>query len=853
MNETISHGGNLHRLAELAGRRPEELLDFSVNLNPAGPPPEAFEAYYAAFDTLDHYPDPAGETIAGRIADRIGCPAECVQPGNGSSELLALLPRAIPARRAVLPVPGYLEYEAACRNAGMEIIRFELKADNDFRIAPEEFSAALRPGDLAVFGNPANPTGTALPAATLRLLAENHPGVHFIIDEAFIDFLPPEYRLAFPLPPNLTVVRSLTKFHALPGLRMGYAAGAPETIARLRELLPCWSLGSVAEKVMELIFSERLDRYRTESLELTANLREKLAGELAKRPGIRVFPSLANYLLLHSNRPDLGTRLLRESGIALRDASNYPGLGACYFRVAVRNADDNARLLAGLDRLLCPPGPFLSERRPTPALMLQGTCSNAGKSVLAAAFCRIMLQDGIAVAPFKAQNMALNSFVTADGGEIGRAQAVQAEACRLEPDVRMNPILLKPQSDLGSQVILHGRPIGSMRVREYFARKAELWDEVRKSYRSLASDFEAVVLEGAGSPGEINLKSSDIVNMRMADYAKAQVLLVGDIDRGGVYASFLGTYATFDRRERKLLAGFLVNKFRGDPSLLGDAHESIRRFTGKPVLGVIDYFGDLGLPEEDSVNFSFIRPAPKFDRTLDLALLRLGHVANFTDFVPFELEPDVTVRKIASAEDFGNPDIVILPGSRSVGADLALLEQARLTGKIREAARRGATIVGICGGLQLLGDRLLDPDGLESETVEIRCLGLLPLNTTLKREKILRRTVGSRADGSRVSGYEIHHGVTECTAQETIRRMRADSGEEIGYECDNIFTSYLHGIFDDDVFRRRWLDEVRKRHGLAPLGGITAHYGTEKALNRLADHVRSRVDIPALYKRIGLR
>ena len=340
--------------------------------------------------------------------------------------------------------------------------------------------------------------------------------------------------------------------------------------------------------------------------------------------------------------------------------------------------------------------------------MLQGTCSNAGKSILTAAFCRILLQDGRRVAPFKAQNMALNSYVTPDGGEIGRAQAVQAEACRLDPDVRMNPILLKPESDLGSQVIVKGRAIGHMKVREYYANKPRLWQTVKSCYDSLAAEYDAIVLEGAGSPGEVNLKANDIVNMNMAAHAGAKVLLAGDIDRGGVYASFLGTYATLTPAERELLAGFAVNKFRGDPSLLADAHSYLERATGKPVLGVVDWQPDLGLPEEDSVNFSFIRPAPKHDRTLDLALIQLGHIANFTDFVPFELEPDVTVRKIRHASELGEPDILVLPGSKSVAADLAMLDREGFRPLIRELVARGCHFVGICGGLQLAGREFLE-------------------------------------------------------------------------------------------------------------------------------------------------
>lgn len=394
---------------------------------------------------------------------------------------------------------------------------------------------------------------------------------------------------------------------------------------------------------------------------------------------------------------------------------------------------------------------------------------------------------------------------------------MQAEACRLDPDVRMNPILLKPDSDLGSQVVLNGRAIGNFKVREYFQRKPELWGEVAKAYDSLASEHDVIVLEGAGSPGEINLKSGDLVNMRMARHAGARVLLAGDIDRGGVYASFVGTYATLEPWERALLSGFLVNKFRGDPTLLADAHAYVERMTGRPVRGVIDYQRDLGLPEEDSVNFSFVRPAEKEAKTLDIVLIRLGYVANFTDFTPFEIEPDVTLRKVSSPADFGAPDAVILPGSKSVAADLARLRESGLAAKVAEAAERGVAVAGICGGLQLLGERLLDPDGIESAEREVRCLGLLPLETVMRRRKTLRRTRGFRPDGTEISGYEIHHGETVPTGP-GLGIMRDTEGRMIGFERGGLFASYLHGIFDDDRFRRLWLDGPAAEEGMGAEG-----------------------------------
>ena len=835
----IVHGGRTAELAAAAGCAPEELLDFSVNLHPAGMPDGLPAVCFAALREMAPYPEPHAETLSRLAAERGGRTAAEYLFGNGSSELLWLVPQVLPCRRALVVTPGYLEYAENCRRAGLTVAEFRLEEAADFRLDAAALAQAVRPGDLVMLGNPNNPTGATTLPVELWELARGHAESWFLVDEAFADFSG-ETLLTLPPLENLIVTRSLTKYYAMAGIRLGYAVAAAPVIDRLRERQPAWSVGTLAQKAGEFLLQLREDTRENR----VAELREQLAAGLTAA-GWKVFPSRANYLL--AKCPASPVRMLLRRRIAVRDCSNYPGLDERFVRVAVRSEADNARLLAALGRPGAPA--LLRKKRKRPALMVQGTCSNAGKSILTAAFCRILLQDGYAVAPFKAQNMALNSYVTPDGGEIGRAQAVQAEACRRDPDVRMNPILLKPNSDLGSQVILLGKAIGNYRVRDYFARKRELWAEVRRAYDSLSSECDCMVLEGAGSPGEVNLKSTDLVNMRMAQYAEAPVLLAGDIDRGGVYASFIGTYATLEPWERRLLAGFLVNKFRGDATLLDDAHRYVEKMTGKPVLGVIDYLPDPGLPEEDSVNFGFTRPVVRDAETLDIAVIRLGHIANFTDFAPLEGEPDVRLRIVADAASLGRPDAVILPGSKSVASDLARLRE---NGLAEALCRCGGFLIGICGGLQLLGERLLDPERIESDETSCECLGVLPLETVMRREKTLRRTAARTADGEAVSGYEIHHGETRAlTDAVALRPMRAADGRVVGYETDGVFATYLHGMFDEDGFRRRFLDGLRRRRHWGPRGA-TAPYGLETALNRLADHVRSRVDIPALYRRMGL-
>ena len=831
----IRHGGDRTYLAQLAHCDPEEILDFSVNLHPLGMPDGLPAVLQRALNKVGPYPEPHAESLSRLAGEKWNRPAGEFLFGNGSSELLELLPRVLPCRQALIVTPGYLEYARSCEKAGLTVREFPLHEERDFVPDLTELVRATSPGELVIMGNPDNPTGVTVPAASLWETVKEHGELFFLIDEAFAEFSG-ETLLDLPPLPNLFILRSLTKFYAMAGVRAGFICGPESWIDAMRELQTTWSVGTVAAEAAAFLLSSAV-----QDRAVVDQLREEFASGFRKA-GLKVYPSRANYLLCRSERPLF--KALLEKRIAVRECSNYPGLDEHYFRAAVRSCEDNEKLLQAIAPAQAP---YIACKRPKPALMLQGTCSNAGKSVLAAAFCRILLQDGFSVAPFKAQNMALNSFVTPDGGEIGRAQAVQAEACRLDPDVRMNPILLKPDSDLGSQVVVMGHPVGNYKVRDYFRKKKELWREVTAAYDSLASEHDCVVLEGAGSPGEVNLKSSDIVNMNMAKYARAPVILTGDIDRGGVYASFIGTWMTLEPGERELLYGFLVNKFRGDPTLLRDAHTYVEKMTGKPVLGVIDYQHKLGLPEEDSVGFSFAAQTAKDALCLDAAVIHVGHVSNFTDFAPLEQEPDVRLRIVEEGEELGDPDLILLPGSKSVAGDMEKLRQSGLWEKLKQSR---AYFCGICGGLQMLGKRICDPEHVESAGSFAEGLGLLPLETVMAPEKTLLRTRSFCGELGESSGYEIHHGRTRALA-ETVAIHRSPEGRETGFEKGNCFGTYLHGIFDDDRFRRAFLNRLRKRKNW-PETLERTHYGIEEALNRLAGHVRSRVDLKKLYRRMGL-
>lgn len=421
-------------------------------------------------------------------------------------------------------------------------------------------------------------------------------------------------------------------------------------------------------------------------------------------------------------------------------------------------------------------------------LMVQGTMSNAGKSLTAAAICRYLARRGYRVAPFKSQNMALNSFVTADGKEMGRAQAVQAEASGKAPDVRMNPILLKPTTDSGSQVIVMGKAIGNMSAREYFRYKSKLIPTVQSAYESLASENDVIVIEGAGSPVELNLNENDFVNMGLAEMLKAPVLLVGDIDRGGIFAQLCGTLQLLEEKQREMVKGLIVNKFRGDLSLFGEGKKLLEKLSSKPVLGVMPY-AKIDIDDEDSLSERLSR---KNSSGTDIAVIRLPKISNFTDLAPFERMENCSVRYIENPEEFGAPDLLILPGTKSTISDLRFLKESGLAEQIVAAAHRNIPVFGICGGFQILGESVEDPLNMECGGRE-EGLGLLPVRTVFGKEKCLREVQGkieglsgrfSSLNGLSYVGYEIHMG-------------SSGSGNAV-ISRGNVYGTYIHGIFDGE-------------------------------------------------------
>ena len=515
-----------------------------------------------------------------------------------------------------------------------------------------------------------------------------------------------------------------------------------------------------------------------------------------------------------------------------------------------------------------------------PALMVLGTSSDAGKSLISAGLCRLFSRRGLNVAPFKAQNMALNSAVTDEGGEIGRAQALQARACGLRPDVRMNPVLLKPSSQTGSQVVVLGKARGFCRVHEYERLKPKLFHEVCHAYASLARGRDLMILEGAGSPAEINLKRGDIVNTNMAREARARMILVGDIDRGGVFASLAGTLALMEDWERELLDGFVINKFRGDASLLPPALEQVSRLTGKPFLGVVPWVEGLILPEEDSVAYRAGRilrrgtdeECPAAEDTLDVVLVDIPYLSNLSDIDPLLAEPGVRVRMVTRPEELGHPDLIILPGSRCTAAALRSLRSNGLEKSIKEEVRREGSgdILGICGGMQMMGTRVADPEGLEDSPGHVEeAFGLLPLETTLGEHKILRRSAAEDLVlGLPLSVYEIHHGKTETIpslsspvegrSEGAALRIWTVNPEEQAHgwmlsrsKGQGIFWgTYGHGLFDDDVWRNAFLNDLRRRRGKNERKVCVS--SPEKSLDLLADTLERHLDLEQLCTMLRL-
>lgn len=494
------------------------------------------------------------------------------------------------------------------------------------------------------------------------------------------------------------------------------------------------------------------------------------------------------------------------------------------------------------------------------AIMIQGTMSNAGKSLLVAGLCRVFTQDGYRVAPFKSQNMALNSYITEEGLEMGRAQVMQAEAAGRKPDVRMNPILLKPTNDTGSQVIVNGEVLGNMSAKDYYQKKLELVPDIMKAYHSLEEECDIIVIEGAGSPAEINLKQDDIVNMGMAKLANAPVLLVGDIDRGGVFAQLLGTMICLEEDEKERVKAFIINKFRGDKTILQPGLDMLYEKSGVPIAGVMPYIY-VDVDDEDSLTERFDKKSKV--GAVDIVVIRTPRISNFTDFNVLESMEGVSLRYVKRVSEVGKPDMVILPGTKNTIADLLWLRESGLEARIKQLSAEGKIVFGICGGYQMLGKRLLDPMGIEHQG-EVEGLGLLPIQTTFTENKTRTRVKGSfknatgilkNLNGLEFEGYEIHMGESDINNQymNIVQICQGDAQVEEKSEgtCKgNVYGTYVHGIFDADAVAATLIATIMEAKGLdsSQVIAFDRRAYKEKQYDILAEAVRRNLDMDMVYE-----
>ena len=845
-------------------------------------------------------------------------------------------------QKAVIAEPTFSEYEDACRMAGhlVEFVPFE--AD-----AIYSFVRAGRADATLWLCNPNNPTGAVLPRKeVLRLAAEVRL---LVLDQSYEDYtLEPLLSAKEAVEAgNILQLHSLTKTYCIPGLRVGFVVGAPVLIRELRARQRPWSVNALAVEAAMWLLQHDVQVVP----DLSAYLAEaqRLRNELSALPGISVEATQTNFMLCRLE-PERGMKAARlkdllatRHGILIRDASNFHGLTPWHFRVAAQTKEEDDLLIRFLITWQTTPdsppalpvregaNTFVAEEDdkswleiapsqgrgvqkgsdsaatsspplggagggllggvggglPLRPLMLAGTGSDVGKSVLATALCRIFLQDGYHPAPFKAQNMALNSYATPEGLEIGRAQAVQAEAAGIPCHTDMNPLLLKPQSDHTSQVVLHGKPIGNRDAYDFWKVPSILHQkedghlqaqldfraEVCAAYDRLAAQYNPIVMEGAGSISELNLRDRDLVNMSMARHADAAVILVADIDRGGVFASVYGSIALQSPEDRARIKGIIINKFRGDLRLFDSGRRLLEELCGVPVLGVIPHFSDIHIEEEDSV--SLAGKASQAERgRVNVAVVLLRHLSNFTDFDALEQDERIHLYYTNNVDELRKADIIILPGSKSTLDDLRELRRNGCAQAIQQAARRGTTVIGICGGYQMMGLEVLDPDRVEGDLERLPGLALLPTTTQMSGQKITRQVrftvpvgfpVGSSPSSLSaspsspspssspssfpLSAYEIHMGETRPFGDAPARPFALlDDGRTDGYfVSDRCWGTYLHGVLDNapvvDALLAPFADRLSAE--AAPFDYAVFK---EEQYDRLADHVRLHLNLERLYE-----
>ena len=842
--------------------------DFSASVSPLGIHPAAAEALHSAAlhpGSCCPYPDPDCSALRALLAGRWGCDASDFVCGAGAADVILLSALVASSRSAcaVVMEPAFSEYGRAASCASLRVVHA--------RDAEEIRGSGA---GVVYLASPSNPLGEVSPFDEIRRISGicEEEGAMLVLDSCFSMFSEEAESVLRRIVrsrgefPSVVIVDAFTKFYGMAGLRFGYALCLSERNAKaFRAFSRPWAVGSVTQSCAGAVLRAecRPSSWVSRMRSLVSSERARICRALDSL-GLWRSESRANFVVFRSRRlselcaADGAVEFVEFRGkkISIRSCSTFRSLGPDFHRVSVRSPEENSLLIDALISLLSPvPLPQPAEKpfgKRAKVLMVQGTMSDAGKSLVVAALCRIFAKDGFRVAPFKSQNMALNSGVTADGKEMGRAQILQAEACAALPDVRMNPILLKPTSDSKSQVIVCGEAVGDMRAADYFSFRKTLVPKIMEAFESLASENDIIVIEGAGSPAEINLREGDIVNMGLAELVDAPVLLVGDIDRGGVFASLYGTYALVGEKERDRIKGFVVNKFRGDISLLSGALSQLENLTGVRTLGVVPFMKGLSLDAEDSLSFGsiFVRRSAPLIRIIVIAL---PFVSNFTDIAAFTSVPFVSVEKAESPSevDFG-ADMIVVPGTKNTVRAMEFMEESGLGGAVRRFAEK-KPVAGICGGYQILGRVLDDSAASEGGRPSVRNgLGLLPVDTVFGTKKTLSRGewIVPPLDGFfsflsslRATGYEVHQGASVFSR---------GGGNAVFCAEGNAFGTYVHGFFDEPAVLRAVLGSLASAKGCALPPFEEPASVREKNFRLLEESVRASLDIGAIYEIMGI-
>lgn len=895
----------------------EGVVDLSANMNPYGPPPSVLQVAAQV---------QPGNPIAGRsallreaIANELRLMPDSIVAGNGSVELIYGLAQVYldPGDRVLVVGPASGEYAQASRLCGAKVVEYRARPEANFQPDLAAILALIKEHTpkLVFVSNPNNPTGQRLSESQLTALMEaaGDEGGMLVLDETYANLTDPlpegeeTNSLDLVYGGNLTIVRSLTKEFGLPGLRLGYTVAPPQVGRALQLVRPSWNVNAYAQEIGRVLMGEGsyLAVARGRLAQDKAYLLEKLA-ELELTP----VPSAANFVLLKvGDKEGDGAEcrhLLLKQQVIVRDCTCF-GL-TNFIRVSVGPAAATDRLMPELKKwveahklrrdmpnLLTSAGRALGK-----TLMLQGTASQVGKSSLAAGLGRALSQEGIRVAPFKPQTMAVSGFITKEGGEIGQAQAMLAEACGVEPSANMNPILLKPESADRCQVVVRGKAQATLSAREYQKTQAEMLGIVEDSLNELRREYDLVIIEGAGSPVEINavgLNESDFANMAVARLVKSPVLLMADAERGGVFASLVGTLELLEPDEKELVRGFIVNKFRGDPAEFGGGAEFLKKKTERPVLGVLPFIEDFKLAEGSTPEAP---PVPNHEvtaldrdgirRDLDICVVLLPNIASVDDFDALELEPGVEVRYVRELFELGSPDFVVIPGTKTSIADLQFMEDSGLGRAIQKLAERGTPVLGICGGYQMLGEFIEDPERNESRAGAVPGLGLLPVRTTYAPARPSNKVTGrvevgrgifQGLDGLTVTATEIQMGQTvpspvysfdgpsndsgrgagsDRSAEHVLRLTRQggsaiDRPEGFINEQGNVWGTYLHGLFANDNFRQAVLSNLLRRKGITTSSLQARRMQTlskDRQYDRLADLLKQNVDMRLLRELVGL-